>query len=1027
MLSTIEFSELHCFSNFSFLKAASHPEELVQRAHDIGYHSIAITDECSVAGVVRAWRQLTLIESPVRLIVGSTFIYESQTFVVIAKDLASYNELCVFISHCRQHAEKGSYQFHPKDLAAFIKQGLILWRPSLNADHNQTTLLDLPCSAQLHLLLKLDLTDEDPVALQEVQHLSQQLDIPIIASSCALMHQQSRKPLHDVLCGIRHNESIFNIKDQLLKNAERHLRTIPHLQRIYPQHYLDNSQLIAKQCTFTLDEIAYHYPEETVPKGISPIAYLKQQAWLGAHNRYGKHIPNKVRATLKKEFNLIQELGYEFYFLTVYDITQFAKTQRILHQGRGSAANSAVCYCLGITEVDPDKNQLLFERFLNRRRNEPPDIDVDFDNSRREEVIQYLYEKYSRDRCAIAATVITYRPKSALRDVGKALGLDMVHLESVISGYGWRYRSKDWMDEIIDESLSSNHHFLTQFKRLLKEILGFPRHLSQHVGGFVLSQAPLNQLVPIENASMEGRTVIQWDKNDLEAVKLMKVDILALGMLAALSKGLRYIGQLEQRTFTLADIRRDDDPKVYGMLQQADSVGLFQVESRAQMNMLPRLKPNKFYDLVVQVAIVRPGPIHGDMVHPYLKRRHGLEKVDVPLASMEPILARTFGVPIFQEQVIAVAMIAADFSADDAEELRRSMASWKKQGHMNRLREKLSDNLARKGVSQAYIERISSQIEGFGEYGFPESHAASFALIAYYSAWMKYYYPAVFCCALLNSQPMGFYPPWQLIQDAQRHGVRVLPVDVNLSDWDNKVIIEKQEHVLQLGLRQVKGLHRDKGEAIMAQRPTSGFTDILHCVQQAGLNHADNAALSAAHAFRSFGENRFENRWQTQAQGFYTGLFEGERPDNELGLDVSRTQDFLEDLQATGFTLQDHPLAYLRDERLVDDCIPANQLIKQKQNAEVYCAGVVTNRQRPKTSEGVTFVTLEDETGSINLVVWLSTAQKQLKTLTKSQILKVYGKIDKDESSGIVHVIAYRLFDISEQLAGFKRKSRDYH
>lgn len=1025
------FTELHCQSNFSFLEGASHPEELFRRAHHMGYRGLAITDECSIAGVVRAWREAKSLKSRTKLIIGSCFKYQDNLFTVIAKDLTSYHELCRLISHCRQQSEKGDYYFVPSLLKQYIQSGFILWQPNPNTFQNIEA--EFPEAAhfsnnqQLKLLLNLDLTHTDKHKVRLIEELSLLLSCSVVASNCALMHEQSRKPLHDVLRAIRLNQSIFQIQEQLLPNAERHLRTLQHLAKIYPAAYLENTQDIADQCHFSLDEISYHYPEETVPSGMSPLKYLKQQTWIGAHKRYGKVIPKKVRNILKKEFNLIEELQYEYYFLTVYDITQFAKSQSILHQGRGSAANSAVCFCLGITEVDPDKTQLLFERFLNRRRNEPPDIDVDFDNSRREEVIQYLYQKYGRDRCAIAATVITYRSKSALRDVGKALGLDLVNLESIIAGYGWRYRSQNWIDEIIDERVSKDHHFIEAFKKRLSEILGFPRHLSQHVGGFVLSQAPLNQLVPIENASMKDRTVIQWDKDDLEAVKLMKVDILALGMLAALQKCLNDLSRLEGTTFSLADIKREDDPQVYAMLRNADSVGLFQVESRAQMNMLPRLRPETFYDLVVQVAIVRPGPIHGDMVHPYLKRKHGLEAVDVPLKSMEPILARTYGVPIFQEQVISLAMVAADFSADEAEELRRSMASWKKQGHMNSLRKKLGDNLAKKGVNTEYIQRISSQIEGFGEYGFPESHAASFALIAYYSAWMKHYYPAIFCCALLNSQPMGFYPPWQLIQDAQRHGVTVLPIDVNHSHWDHNVFRRHDEYVLQLGLRLVKGLNQQQGHAISERRPANGYADIVHCIQTANLNKADIDALSSAHGFRSFNDNRFENRWQAHAHDYYLGLFQAERTDSKLDQKVSRTQDFLQDLQSTGVTLADHPLAYLRDEHILDDCIQAHDLIHQKQHAEIYTAGLVTNRQRPKTSQGVTFVTLEDETGSINLVVWLSTAQKQLKTLTKSKILKVYGKIDKDDASGVVHVIAYRLFDISDQLQGFQRRSRDYH
>ncbi len=1026
------FSELHCYSNFSFLKGASHPEELVQQAYKMGYSSIAITDECSIAGVVRGWRQAKKINENIKLIIGSSFQYEQDEFVLLAKNKASYAQLCQFISYCRKDTEKGTYQFDPTSIARFFSDGILLWKPNkLDDSSHQLAKIFQQQGLVVCTLLNLDLTHHDQQRLHDVQTLEEHYHFPIVATNSAVMHTADRKSLHDALCAIRLNRPITEIQDQLHINSEHHLRSLKRLNSLYPPSYIQNSEVIASQCCFSLDSLAYHYPEETVPYQHNPHFYLRQQTWQGAHRRYGKNIPKTVKNTLKKEFRLIKELQYEYYFLTVYDITQFAKSKRILHQGRGSAANSVVCFCLGITEVDPTKVNLLFERFISRRRHEPPDIDVDFDNSRREEVIQYLYKRYGRDRCAIAATVITYRAKSAVRDLGKALGLDMLYLEKAISNYGWRYRSQNWIDEIIDQSLSDNSHLLTQFKQLLSTLLGFPRHLSQHVGGFVLSQSPLNTLVPIENAAMKDRTVIQWDKDDLEAVKLMKIDVLALGMLSALQKCMDSLTTLNGRHFGLEHIPRNDDPNVYAMLRQADSVGLFQVESRAQMNMLPRLKPEKFYDLVVQVAIVRPGPIHGDMVHPYLKRKHGIEPVDVPLDSMKPILSRTFGVPIFQEQVIALSMIAADFSSEEAEELRRSMASWKKQGHMNGLRKKLSDNLSKKGVTQAYIERICKQIEGFGEYGFPESHAASFALIAYYSAWMKYYHPAIFCCALLNSQPMGFYPPWQLIQDAQQHGVDVLPIDVNKSQWNhsiqevtaNGITVRK----VQLGMRLVKGLKQESGESIHRHKPSKGYHSINEVLRITALNQHEVEAISAAHGFQSLGENRYENRWQAQSYNYYNGLFQQQESSEPLGTHASRMDEFLEDLNATGVTLNDHPMAYLRDESILEDCITANALADQAQHTEVYVAGLVINRQRPKTSAGVTFITLEDETGSINLVVWLATAQKQLRTLTKSKILKVYGKIDKDESNNIVHLVAYRLFDISDQLIEYKNTSRDFH
>ena len=1065
-----QFAELHCYSNFTFLKAASHPEELVRAAFQQNYQALAITDECSLAGVVRAWREIQTLQdsqdlrllnqekqNPLKLIIGASFHFNDHVFVLLAPTLAAYKELSVFISHCRRRAEKGEYVFHPNDIQQHIKHCFLLIKSGEHAHeladflktllsgtlNNAANTEQNPPALNCHILLELDLSPQDNLALKNAQQLATQFSLPIIASGGPRMHSRQQKPLLDVLSAIHFNKSIQELSlilpAVLLPNSERFLRPIKALHSLYPPNSIKNAIALAQQCQFTLDEIVYQYPQDTVPTQHNPQFYLRQQTWQGAHRRYPQGIPTKVKRDINKELKLIGEVEYEYYFLTVYDITQFAKSKNILHQGRGSAANSAVCYCLGITEVNPNNINLLFERFISKRRNEPPDIDVDFDNSRREEVIQYLYEKYGRKRCAIAATVITYRPKSAVRDVGKALGLDLTQLETVINKYGWRYLGDNWIDQIIGEELCQNHNIIHHYKNIITQILGFPRHLSQHVGGFILSQDPLNELVPIENAAMKDRTVIQWDKNDLETMRLMKVDVLALGMLAAVQKCLDDLSTLSNAPFKLQDIPQWDDPKVYKMLQNAQSVGLFQVESRAQMNMLPRLHPTTFYDLVVQVAIVRPGPIHGDMVHPYLKRKHGLEKVDVPLKSMEPILARTFGVPIFQEQVIALAMMAADFSGDEAEQLRRSMASWKKRGHMHFLQKKLHDNLLSQGVEEEYISRLNRQIEGFGEYGFPESHAASFALIVYYSAWLKYYHPAIFCCALLNSQPMGFYQPWQLIQDAKKHGVKFLECNVNDSQWDHKVLglIEKNAslsnspNTVQLGFCLVKGLKKDNVQALINNRPSQGFQSINQVLNASPLNKHDIQVLSAAHCFKCFNENRYENRWQSQAKGYYAGLFceqELTVSSNEsLQTQPSRIDNIIEDYNATGVLLNDHPMDYLRDHPILQDCIKAQDLIHMEHKHEGFIAGLVISRQRPKTSAGVTFVTLEDESGSINLVVWLDQATRQLKELTQSRLLKVYGCVDKDPSSKVVHFIAYRLFDISEELNEWKNPSRDFH
>ncbi len=872
---------------------------------------------------------------------------------------------------------------------------------------------------------------------KQTEALSQAHGIPIVASSRVLMHTPKRKMLLDCLTAIRHSRSVRDSKSLLRPNAENHLRPIARLLSLYGQTYVANSLDILNRCTFELSQIAYRYPRETVPPGLSASLYLRELTYSGACKRYKcqsvEDLPAKVTQLLEKELRIIGELHYEYYFLTIFDIVAHARAQGILCQGRGSAANSAVCYCLGITAVDPMRSSLLFERFISKRRNEPPDIDVDFENARREEVIQYIYQKYGRDRCALAATVITYRPRSALRDLGKALGVDLAQLENVIANYGWRYRGPDWIDEVIDEKVSRDSHLLSCFKQLLKQLLGFPRHLSQHVGGFIITEGKLTEQVPIENAAMPDRTVIQWDKQDLEALGLMKVDILALGMLSAIQKTLGQISVRLERPFDLTDIPAEEDPAVYAMLQKADSVGLFQVESRAQMNMLPRLKPATYYDLVVQVAIVRPGPIHGDMVHPYLKRKSGKEAPDLPLPELEPILGRTFGVPIFQEQVIAMAMVAAGFNADEAEELRRSMASWKQEGHMGRLRQKMTLNLLERGVTPQYIERLCRQIEGFGEYGFPESHAASFALIVYVSAWLKHYYPAEFCCGLLNSQPMGFYQPWQLIQDVQRHGVTVLPVDINHSQWQHTVELHARtpdgKGALRLGFQSIKGMNSEVANRIVQNRPASGFRDIAEVSLLPGMHRDNLERLASANAFACFGGNRYQQRWQAAGHQFYQHLYESQPLCiAEPGLHrPTRFAEMMESYEATRIVLDDHPLALLREGGKLEDCVTAESLMELPHDQEVFVAGLVINRQRPKTSAGVTFVTLEDETGSANLVVWLQTALRQMETLVKSRVLKAYGRIDKDEEGKVVHVIVHRLFDLTALMQRLHSPSRDFH
>ncbi len=1038
------YAELHCVSNFSFLRGASHPEELVVRAAELGYHSLAITDECSVAGVVRGWQALqdwqqAHPDQPApKLIIGAEFHWQNHCFVLLAPSLSGYSELCRLITACRRSAPKGEYLFNPEQLLD-SEHLLLLWRPAANTFSSQPLLQQLPehFHNRCWLLAERLLDEHDPHQYDQVMALAHSLDMPVTCASQVHCHHPDRQPLQDCLTAIRHNKAVSEIPDLLFSNGERHLRSHSKLAHLYDAKLLASTIEIAERCQFRLDEICYRYPRDTVPTDQNPTDWLRHQVEQGQRLRFPDGTPEEVQATIDKELALIQKKEYEHYFLTIHDIVQYAKRNDILCQGRGSAANSVVCYCLGITEVNPVEVSLLFERFISEERKEPPDIDVDFESQRREEVIQYIYQKYGRERAALAATVISYRPKSAVRDIGKALGLNLMQLEHVIANFGWRYRGKDWLDDFIDPALG-NANLMQQFKQRIEEILGFPRHLSQHVGGFVITEGALTDLVPIENASMADRTVIQWDKEDLETMGLMKVDVLSLGMLTAIRRCLQMISDQQGKPFGLADIPRSD-PATYQMLQRADSVGVFQVESRAQMNMLPRLKPSCYYDLVVEVSIVRPGPIHGDMVHPYLRRRNGEEAADYPLPELKPILERTLGVPLFQEQVIAFAMVAADFSAAEADLLRRSMASWRKKGHMHRLQLRLATTMKQKGFSDEYIQRIQRQLEGFGEYGFPESHAASFALLVYVTAWMKCHYPTEFCCALLNSQPMGFYSPAQLIEDARHHGVVTLPVDINASQVDHQVVYHNGKPQLQLGLRLVRGLSKEGAELVIKRRPVSttngeaqdgGYKDIQQCRYLSGLDAHELAALAAANAFSSLAYQRQQASWMV-AEPLQDDLLS---TTHSAALSFqwpfgspNEVENLLADYQSLGLTLGRHPIEILREQGKLGDSHTAMSLRTTAHESEVRVCGLVTCRQRPGTSAGVTFLTLEDETGNTNVVVWLTLAKQQLKELTQARILQVYGKVEKDDSSGIVHLIAYRLTDLSQAIDELDVASHDFH
>jgi error-prone DNA polymerase len=1034
------YAELFCFSNFTFLTGASHPHELAERALELGYHAIAITDACSVAGIPRAWAALK--DSPVKLITGSWFELDdapagaaTPRFILLAQSRKGYGQLCQLITTGRRRAEKGQYQLFARDIETHeLDHCLCLWQPpsTAAASYQQA----VACGEWLQRLFEqrlrigatrtLEAGEEQQLA--RVRALAEHLQLAVAATGEVHMHARERQPLQDVLTALRHHATVENAGHCLFQNGERYLRPLPVLQRLFPQAWLQETVNIANSCSFEPGSLRYEYPPDLVPEGESPAAYLKRLTREGERRRYPEGTPMKVQALIRKELGMISELNYEHYFLTIHDIVAFARSRGILCQGRGSAANSAVCYCLGITEVNPAKVELLFERFISKDRDEPPDIDVDFEHQRREEVIQYIYQRYGRERAALAATVIRYRYRSAIRDVGKALGFDAALVEKLLDGIDWRDKSTNWRQQILDKGLTRNPKVAEQFFTLVNTLLGFPRHLSQHVGGFVISAGPLAELVPVENAAMEGRTVIQWDKDDLESLGLMKVDVLALGMLTAIRKALELISEEIGQTFTIQDVPQED-PDTYAMLQKGDSIGVFQVESRAQINMLPRLKPETFYDLVIEVAIVRPGPIQGDMVHPYLRRKHRLEPVEFPNDAVRQVLERTLGVPIFQEQVIKLAMVAAGFTGGEADKLRRAMAAWKSHGDLTPFRDKLIKGMLERGHDPGFAERLYQQICGFGGYGFPESHAASFALLVYVSAWIKRHHPAAFYCALLNSQPMGFYSPSQLVQDAQRHKVTVLSPDVNHSHREHT--LQGPEQHLRLGLRIIQGLSANGTERIHKNRPTGGYQSAAELRTRAGLNQRDMELLAGANAMPGFTQNRHQAYWQLLEHEEPAELFANEtladyQPEPcPLLPEPTEGQNVLADYNSQGLTLQRHPLALLREQGHLSYCLTAEQLKATRAGIPVQVAGLVTGRQRPGTASGVTFVTLEDETGNINVVVWLDTARRQRKPLLTARLLHVKGVIEKE--GDIVHVMAGKLSDLSHLINSLPVSSRDFH
>jgi error-prone DNA polymerase len=849
--------------------------------------------------------------------------------------------------------------------------------------------------------------------------------LPLTAAGDVHMHVRDRRRLQDALTAVRHRVTLAEAGEKLHPNGERHLRSRERLAKLYPPALLLETVKIAALASFSLDELRYEYPRELVPAGETPASHLRKLTEAGAARRWPAGIPPDIRPRIEDELELIGDLSYESYFLTVEDIVREARRLNILCQGRGSAANSVVCYALGVTEVDPSRSQLLMERFISRERNEPPDIDIDFEHERREEVIQYIYRKYGRHRTALTATVISYRPRSALRDMAKVLGLDAVQAERLAG-------AMQWWDTTIDEERMREAGFEPgnpQVKLLLDltgQLLGFPRHLSQHVGGFVISQGPLEELVPIENAAMADRTVIEWDKDDLDDLGLLKVDVLGLGMLSALRRGFAYVSEFRRRPFGLADVPKED-PRVYEMISRADTVGVFQVESRAQMSMLPRLRPREFYDLVIEVAIVRPGPIQGGMVHPYLRRRQKLEPVTYPSPEVEKVLVRTLGVPIFQEQVMQLAIVAAGFTPGEADQLRRSMAAWKRRGGLGHFEQRLIEGMRARNYDESFARSIFSQIQGFGEYGFPESHAASFALLVYSSAWLKCHEPAAFTCALINSQPMGFYAPAQLVRDAREHGVEVRPICVCNSNWD--CTLERRADdapALRLGLRMVKGLSEEAAERVVAARRESPFATVQDLGMRARLARRELEALADAGAMRELSGNRHLTFWEVAGseQELPLAPVPGSAEGTPLLRPPTEGQNIVADYRSAGLTLGRHPLALLREQLESSHIVTSRRLRELPHGRGVRVAGIVTARQRPQSAGGVMFITLEDETGCVNLIVWERVWSNARRIANGSRLLEVHGELQKEGE--VTHVVARTLVDRTPMLGSLHVQSRDF-
>jgi error-prone DNA polymerase len=1021
----MSYAELHCLSNFSFLRGAAHGHELVRRAGELGYSALAITDECSLSGVVRAHEAAK--EVGLKLIIGSEFrLADGLHLILLTPDHEAYTQLCQLITKGRRASTKGEYRLHRRDFEHGLERCLALWKPGSSiCDDDARWLAALPFAGR-YIAVEQHLHADSEDRLKHLLDLGERNSLPLVATGGVEYHVRDRRPLHDTMTAIRLRGTVSQIGRERRPNGERHLRPLETLRKLYPPALIQRTLEIAALCRFSLDELRYEYPKELVPAETNATEYLRALTYAGAQNRWPTGIPLSVCEQIEKELSLITELHYEHYFLTVADIVHYARSQGILCQGRGSAANSAVCYALGVTAIDPSRTKMLFERFISKERAEPPDIDIDFEHQRREEVIQYIYNKYGRERTALAATVICYRTRSAVRDVGKALGFSLDQVDRLSKSLLWREGRQAIPDRLRDLGFDPEAFIVRKMIELVNELIGTPRHLSQHVGGFVISHHPLSTLVPVENAAMPARTIIQWDKEDLETLGLMKVDCLALGMLSALRRCMEMLGKFKGEPFSLTDIPAEDE-KTYDMLCRGESIGVFQVESRAQMSMLPRLKPRTYYDLVIQVAIVRPGPIQGGMVHPYLRRRQGLEKVNYPKEALKQVLDRTCGVPLFQEQVMQIAMVAADFSAGEADHVRRSMAAWQRRGGLEHFHERLISGMLKNGYEEEFAERIYQQILGFGSYGFPESHAASFALLAYDSAWLKCHWPAAFCASLLNSQPMGFYMPAQLVADARRNGVSFLPVDVQCSDWDCTLEPDQPGRpAMRIGMRLISGMPEKEALRVVAARKEGSFSSVAELAHRAQLSRKALSVLAEAHALRDLTAHRHAARWAAlgveRLPGFLSGNSAAE-PMQRLRA-PNEGQDIIADYRSLGLTLGRHPLAVLRPRLNELKVQRSDELSRLPSGRHVRVAGLVTHRQMPETAAGVLFVSIEDEAGIANLIIWKSVQEQQRTQILGASLMVISGELQKEQ--GVIHIVARKVMDYSHWLGELPTSSRDF-